>query len=103
MDDRRYFASFTRLSGMTGTAMADAFEFEATYGLKVTPVPTALPIARRDYPDVAFKTRKAANEALVKEVLNVGGGEEDGRPCLIGTTSVAQSEIMVEDTCKERH
>ena len=81
---------------MTGTAMADAYEFEATYGLRVVPVPTALPIARRDYPDVAYRTRKAANDALVKEVLAVGGGQEDGRPCLIGTTSVAQSEQMVK-------
>jgi preprotein translocase subunit SecA len=81
---------------MTGTAMADAEELFNTYGLTVTPVPTALPVARRDYPDVAFKTRKAANEALIKEVVNVGGGEPDGRPCLIGTTSVAQSEVMVK-------
>eukprot|EP00979_Chaetoceros_neogracilis_P009871 scaffold2269_cov218-Chaetoceros_neogracile.AAC.15 len=89
------FRQFARLSGMTGTALADATEIELTYGLKVTPVPTALPIARRDYPDVAFKTRKGADEALVKEVINVGGGESDGRPCLIGTTSVAQSEQIV--------
>ena len=75
--------------------MADATELDLTYDLKVTPVPTALPIARRDYPDVAFKTRKAANDALVKEVINVGGGMEDGRPCLVGTTSVAQSEEIV--------
>jgi len=81
---------------MTGTAMADATELEMTYGLVVTPIPTALPIARRDYPDVAFKTRKAADDALVKEVINVGGGEPGGRPCLIGTTSVAQSEMLVE-------
>lgn len=80
---------------MTGTAMSDAAELELAYGLKVTPVPTALPVARRDYPDVAFKTRKAANDALVKEVVNVGGGKENGRPCLIGTTSVAQSEEIV--------
>jgi len=90
------FRQFTRLSGMTGTAMADAAELEQTYGLKVTPVPTALPVARRDYPDVAYKTRKAANEALVKEVIGVGGGKPGGRPCLIGTTSVAQSEVIVE-------
>ena len=90
------FRQFTRLAGMTGTAMADAAELEQTYGLKVTPVPTALPVARRDYPDVAFKTRKAANEALVREVVNVGGGQPDGRPCLIGTTSVAQSEELVK-------
>lgn len=80
---------------MTGTATADAAELEMTYGLRVTPVPTALPVARRDYPDVAFKTRKAADEALVKEIEAVGGGQADGRPCLVGTTSVAQSEILV--------
>lgn len=89
------FRQFSRLSGMTGTAMSDATELDLAYGLKVTPVPTALPVARRDYPDVAFKTRKAANEALVKEILNVGGGQPNGRPCLVGTTSVAQSEQIV--------
>ena len=86
------FRQFSRLSGMTGTASADALELEQTYGLKVTPVPTALPVARRDYPDVTFKTRQAANEALVREVLAV---VDDGRPCLIGTTSVQQSEQIV--------
>lgn len=91
------FRQFTRLSGMTGTAMADATELETTYGLDVTPIPTALPVARRDYPDVSFKTRKAANKALIKEVINVGGGEPEGRPCLIGTTSVAQSEMLVAE------
>lgn len=90
------FRQFTRLSGMTGTAMSDAAELEVTYGLLVTPVPTALPIARRDYPDVVFRSREAANAALVKEVINVGGGSSDGRPCLIGTTSVLQSEAIVK-------
>lgn len=85
---------------MTGTAMSDAAELELAYGLKVTPVPTALPVARRDYPDVAFKTREAANKALVKEVVNVGGGKDNGRPCLIGTTSVAQSEEIVAALAK---
>ncbi len=89
------FRQFTRLSGMTGTALSDADELELTYDLKVVPIPTALPIARRDYPDVAFKTRAAADEALVKEIKNVGGGQEGGRPCLVGTTSVAQSELIV--------
>jgi preprotein translocase subunit SecA len=90
------FRQFTRLSGMTGTALTDAAELEFTYGLLVTPIPTALPIARRDYPDVAFRTRAAANKALVREVLNVGGGTKDGRPCLIGTTSVVQSAAIVK-------
>ena len=95
------FRQFTRLSGMTGTAMSDAEEFELTYGLKVVPVPTALPIARRDYPDVTFKTRSAADNAMVKEIVNVGGGKPGGRPCLIGTTSVAQSESIVAKLAEE--
>jgi preprotein translocase subunit SecA len=89
------FRQFTRLSGMTGTAMSDADEIELTYRLQVVPVPTALPIARRDYPDVVFKTRAAADAAMVREIKNVGGGQEGGRPCLVGTTSVAQSESIL--------
>lgn len=95
------FRQFSRLSGMTGTASSDYEELETIYGLRVTSVPTALPIARRDYPDVAWKTRKSANDALIKEVINVGGGESDGRPCLIGTTSVAQSEMLVAALAKK--
>mmetsp|Transcript_59699 Transcript_59699/g.71117 ORF Transcript_59699/g.71117 Transcript_59699/m.71117 type:complete len:103 (+) Transcript_59699:271-579(+) len=87
---------------MTGTAITDAYELEDTYGLKVTPVPTALPIARRDYPDVVFKTRDAANNALVNEVVSVGGGQSDGRLCLMGTTSVQQSEF-IRKRQKESH
>jgi preprotein translocase subunit SecA len=90
------FRQFSRLSGMTGTALTDANELEATYDLKVVPVPTALPIARRDYPDVAFKTRAAADDAMVKEIIHVGGGQDGGRPCLVGTTSVEQSELIVK-------
>jgi len=75
--------------------MTDANELELTYGLKVVTVPTALPVARRDYPDVTFRSRAAADDAMVKEIKNVGGGQEGGRPCLIGTTSVAQSEMIV--------
>lgn len=96
------FRQFSRLSGMTGTAASDAEELNDIYGLLVTPVPTALPIARRDYPDVAWKSRDAADNALIKEVLNVGGGQKDGRPCLIGTTSVRQSESIVAKLKKRR-
>ena len=71
--------------------MTDADELELTYGLKVIPVPTALPIARRDYPDVAFKTRVAADNAMVKEIVNVGGGQEGGRPCISGRNAMSIS------------
>ena len=95
------FRQFSRLSGMTGTAMTDANELEKIYDLTVTPVPPALPVARRDYPDVCFKSREAGNRALIKEVIAVGGGEPDGRPCLIGTTSVIQSEQIVAALAEE--
>jgi len=91
-----FFRQFAGLSAMTGTALSDAEEFGEVYGLFVIPVPTALPLARRDYSDSIFKTRKAANDAVVREVINVGGGTEDGRPCLIGTTSVIQSRTIIE-------
>ena len=85
------FRQFTRLSGMSGTAMTDAEEFETIYGLKVVPVPMALPIARREYPDVVFKTREAADHAMLEV-----DKKEGGRPCLVGTTSVEQSEVIVK-------
>jgi len=95
------FRQFTRLSGMTGTATSDAIEFDQVYDLPVTPVPTALPIARRDYPDVVFKTRRAGNKSLINEILSLNADEEDGgRPVLIGTTSIAASEVIVEELKK---
>lgn len=95
------FRQFTRLSGMTGTATSDAIEFDQVYDLPVTPVPTALPVARRDYPDVIFKSRKAGNKALINEILALNEGEDGGRPVLIGTTSIAASEVIVKEL-KER-
>lgn len=95
------FRQFTRLSGMTGTAASDAIEFDQVYDLPVTIVPTALPIARRDYPDVVFKTRNAGNKALINEILDLKDYEDDGgRPVLIGTTSIAASEIIVDQLKK---
>ena len=107
------FRQFPRLCGMSGTATTDAKEFLKVYGLPVTAIPTALPVARRDYPDVVYKTAAAKDRAVIAEVLRAyrsgsgdvdeGCGEYDGssdvackkrsgRPVLVGTTSVEQSE-----------
>lgn len=86
------FRQFKKLGGMTGTAKNDEVEFDKTYDLRVVQVPTNNPVARRDYPDVIFKTRAAADRALVREVEKV---LESGRPILIGTTSVNRSELLV--------
>jgi preprotein translocase subunit SecA len=87
------FRLFPRLSGMTGTAFTESAEFLDVYGLKVLPIPTALPVARRDNDDAVFRTKDGKMKALLKNVLTVHG---KGRPILIGTTSVEQSEDLVQ-------
>lgn len=77
---------------MTGTAFTEALEFDLVYGLKVLPIPTALPIARRDNQDAIFRTKDGKMKAMLKNVLNT---HSKGRPILIGTTSVEQSEELV--------
>ncbi|CAM9736693.1 unnamed protein product [Pylaiella littoralis] len=88
------FRSFPKLCGMTGTAITDANELEGTYGLEVVQIPTALPIARRDYPDVVFRNRVGANAAMLTEVERL---HKDGRPVLIGTTNVRMSDQTAKD------
>lgn len=88
------FRLFPRLCGMTGTAMTENEEFDEIYGLRVTNVPTARPMVRRDYPDVVYKTVSAKIDAVVEEV--VLSTEKNGRPVLIGTTSVKLSEEIVD-------
>ena len=61
---------------------------------KLPQIPTALPIARRDYPDVVFRNRKAANAAMLNEVERLN---KDGRPVLIGTTNVGMSEQTAKE------
>ena len=87
------FRLFPRLSGMTGTAFTESAEFLDVYQLKVLPIPTALPVARRDNDDAVFRTKDGKMKALLKNVLTVHG---KGRPILIGTTSVEQSEDLVQ-------
>jgi preprotein translocase subunit SecA len=90
------FRQFPKLCGMSGTATTDAKEFLKVYDLPVTPIPTALPVARRDYPDVVYKTAAAKDRAVMAEVMrayNCGDEEGGGRPVLVGTTSVEQSEL----------
>lgn len=91
-----FFRMFKDLSAMTGTAKTSEVELKDVYNIEVVRVPTALPVARRDYPDVTFKTRRAADEALVKEVVAASG-----RPVLVGTTSVEQSERIVARLAEE--
>ena len=77
------FRLFPRLSGMTGTAFTEAQEFLEVYQLRVLPIPTALPVARRDNDDAVFKNKEGKMKALLKNVMTV---HSKGRPILIGTT-----------------
>ncbi len=77
--------------GMTGTASTQAAEFAEVYGLPVTAIPTNRPVARVDQPDRIFRTRAGRDDELVRQVREA---HEAGRPVLIGTASVADSERL---------
>jgi len=82
-----------RLAGMTGTAASDAQELRDVYGLEVVPIPTALPIARKDYDDAVYGTVDAKERAAAAEVARQAAA---GRPVLVGTTSVDASDAFVQ-------
>ena len=82
---------YERICGMTGTAATQAEEFWKTYKLPVTVIPTNRPVIRRDLPDVVYSNREARNRALVEEIRQV---HESGRPILVGTGSVGESEFL---------
>ena len=86
-----FFKLFKKLAGMTGTAATEAKEIQDVYELDVVVVPTALPVARKDYPDVVFKTAAGKYRAVMREIARVA---PTGRPILIGTTSVEASEAL---------
>jgi len=86
-----FFTLFAKLSGMTGTAATDAGEFRKVYGLDTIQIPTVLPVARKDYPDVVFKSQEGKLRAVMREIALE---HPKGRPILIGTTSVEASEAL---------
>jgi preprotein translocase subunit SecA len=88
---QNYFRMYEKLSGMTGTAETEAGEFASTYGLAVVPIPTNKDMIRVDQPDLVFKTEEAKFNAVADDI------EERhalGQPMLIGTASVAKSEVL---------
>jgi preprotein translocase subunit SecA len=86
---QNYFRLFEKLSGMTGTAKTEAEEFYKIYGLDTVVIPTNKPIARQDKSDVIFKNVRGKYTAIVKTIKEV---HEVGRPILVGTVSVENSE-----------
>ena len=88
---QNYFRMYKKLSGMTGTAVTEAGEFWEIYKLDVVEIPTNRPIARDDRNDLIYKTKREKYNAIIEEVTQLSN---QGRPVLIGTTSVEISELL---------
>ncbi|KAI3449327.1 hypothetical protein Pfo_005992 [Paulownia fortunei] len=90
---QNFFLQFPKLCGMTGTAATESAEFESIYKLKVTIVPTNKPMIRKDESDVVFRATTGKWRAVVVEISRMN---KTGRPVLVGTTSVEQSDALSE-------
>ena len=88
---QNYFRLYSRLSGMTGTADTEAYEFQEIYGLDVVVVPTHTEMVRKDLGDMVFLTAREKYEAVVEDIQDCVGR---GQPVLVGTTSIANSELL---------
>ena len=88
---QNFFRLYDTLSGMTGTAMTEASEFDKIYNLGVVPIPPNRPLARLDRDDLIFRTEDAKFEAVVDDLVQ---RHEKGQPVLVGTTSVEKSERL---------
>ncbi len=88
---QNYFRMYDKLSGMTGTAMTEASEFDKIYGLGVVPIPTNKPMARIDQADLVYRTEEAKYDAVVQDIAE---RHENGQPVLVGTVSVEKSEHL---------
>ncbi len=88
---QNYFRMYHKLAGMTGTAETEAGELWDIYKLDVVTIPTNRPVARKDMNDRVYKTKKEKYAAVIDEIVRLVG---EGRPVLVGTTSVEISELL---------
>ncbi|MBK8463072.1 MAG: preprotein translocase subunit SecA [Nigerium sp.] len=88
---QNYFRMYDKLAGMTGTAKTEESEFQKIYGLGVLPIATNMPMIRVDQPDLIYRTEDAKFDAVVADVVK---RHEAGQPVLLGTASVAKSELL---------
>ena len=88
---QNYFRTYTKLSGMTGTAVTEAEEFDKIYKLDVVAIPTNQPAIRDDRSDLVYKSETAKYRAVVETLREL---QEEGRPVLVGTTSIERSEAL---------
>ncbi|WP_137974895.1 preprotein translocase subunit SecA [Pseudomonas sp. F(2018)] len=88
---QNYFRLYKKLSGMTGTADTEAFEFRQIYGLDVVVIPTHRPVARKDYNDLVYLTQEEKYQAIITDIRDC---QAQGRPILVGTASIETSEYV---------
>jgi preprotein translocase subunit SecA len=88
---QNYFRMYKKLAGMTGTADTEAAEFDKIYKLEVVIIPTNRELIRTEYPDVIYRTEREKFNAVVEEIKELN---EEGRPVLVGTTSIEKSERL---------
>ena len=88
---QNYFRLYSKLSGMTGTAMTESTEFQEIYSLDVIEIPTNKPMVRIDEDDVLYKTELAKYKAIIEQILECN---KKGQPVLVGTTNIEKSELL---------
>ena len=88
---QNYFRLYDKLAGMTGTAETEASEFASTYNLPVVPIPTNMPMIRKDHADLIYKTEAAKFAAVADDIAE---RYDSGQPVLVGTASVEKSEVL---------
>jgi preprotein translocase subunit SecA len=95
---QNYFRMYRKLAGMTGTALTSAEEFAKVYNLDVIPIPTNVPMIRKDLPDMVYKTEQGKFKAVIEEIK---GRHEKGQPVLVGTIAIEKSEILSDMLSRE--
>lgn len=95
---QNYFRLYDKLSGMTGTALTEAEEFQQIYGLDVVAVPPNKSITRIDHEDLIYKTEKAKLKAVAEAIKDY---HKSGRPVLVGSGSIAKNELIADYLDKE--
>ncbi len=88
---QNYFRLYDKLSGMTGTADTEAYEFQQIYGLEVTVIPTHRPMVRDDMGDLVYLTPEEKFEAIIEDIQDCNKRQQ---PVLVGTTSIEVSELL---------
>ncbi|MFQ5487532.1 MAG: preprotein translocase subunit SecA, partial [Gammaproteobacteria bacterium] len=96
---QNYFRLYDKLSGMTGTADTEAYEFQQIYGLEVVVIPTHRPMIRKDHPDLVYLTATDKYNAIVEDIKDC---YLRGQPVLVGTTSIEISEYLSKLLRKEK-